>query len=140
MRWFPQLPILLLCCCSSPPEPSPYGPRPVRELARFEVLAENGVVGEARLLEIEDGSRGGRFYLVKNDQGQWLGYIDLDGRVYQRVPFSMTEVFRGAHPMEKALSLLYEQDSPLRLVPLVEGAPAEATARRPDPSQPPEQR
>jgi len=126
--------VALFGACAAPPEPPWLGPRPVTEVERWDVHQGSRRLGQMLLLEIQ-GTRPGDeavpFYHVQNAQGQWLGYVDADGRVYQRVPFSMTEVFRGIHPMEKALGLLYEESGPLMLataggVPV----PVEAAARR----------
>jgi hypothetical protein len=57
-----------------------------------------------------------RYYRAENRGHQWLGYVDLDGRVFQRLPFEEHEVFLGIYPMEKGLALLYEVDRPVRVL------------------------
>jgi len=109
MQWGASLGLALVAACSVPPPFEWGGPRPVREVERWEARSEGGRVGEVLLLEIQNPDGVVRFYQVQNGRGQWLGYIDDQGRVYQRVPFSMTETFRGILPMEKALALLYEE-------------------------------
>lgn len=133
MRWAVGMALVLLGACVAPPQPEWLGPRPVTEVERWDVLRGQRKLGQMLLLEIQGPGpeEAVPFYHVQNAQGQWLGYVDVDGRVYQRVPFSMTEIFRGIHPMEKALALLYEELGPLKLataggVPV----PVEAAARR----------
>ena len=125
--------MVLLGSCVARPVPEWYGPRPVTELERWDVQQGQRHLGQMLLLRIEGPvpDEAVPFYHVQNAQGQWLGYVDFDGRVYQRVPFSMTEIFRGIHPMEKALALLYEERGPLMLA-TAGGAsvPVEAAARR----------
>ncbi len=125
----------LLFACSETRQASPFDPRPVRELQQWEARVGDRVVGRVVAIEIEDPEHPEVYYQVRNVEGQWLGYVDGQLRVYQRVPFSMTELFRGAHPMEEGLALLYEEDDPIRLVPLdeagrVDSGAAEAAAER----------
>jgi hypothetical protein len=89
------------------------------------------------LIEIEDPRGNVRFYRAENLRGQWLGYIDPSGRVYQRVPFSMVEVFRGIHTMDGGLRLLYERDgASIAIVPADrDGQPREADAVRQPPAE-----
>lgn len=108
-----------------------YGPRPVRELDQWRVQVEDRPLGRLVLLEIEDPRGEVRFYRAENATGQWLGYIDTSGRVYQRVPFSMVEVFRGIHTMDKGLALLFEHGGGLEIVHLDrDGQPTAAGVRR----------
>lgn len=109
MQWAAGVGVLLLAGCVNSPTRGWEGPRPVVEVERWEARSEAKRLGSVLLLEIGGAGSGVRFYQVQNARGQWLGYIDLQGRVYQRVPFSMTETFRGIHGMEKALALLYEE-------------------------------
>ena len=130
MRWIfgVGLACLLSACAVTRPT-SEVAPRPVIEVDQWRVLAGDRFVGRVVLLEIQDPRSAVRFYQVRNPQGQWLGYVDSDGRVFQRVPFAMDEKFRGIHPMEKGLALLYEESAPLKLVPAQSGI-AEATGRK----------
>ncbi|MBI5850393.1 MAG: hypothetical protein HZB39_05050 [Planctomycetes bacterium] len=119
----------LLVACSSRPPLSPLDPRPVRERESWTAEVEGRAVGKVVLLEIEDPAGAVRLYRVENDSGQWLGWVDTAGRVWQRVPFREDDLFRGVYPMEKGLSLLYEVAVPVRLSPR-DGGPAEADHRR----------
>jgi len=131
MRWIVcgVVVTLLAACAGLPRGVDRFAPRPVRELERWDVQAGDKLVGSLRLLEIEDRTAPSQFYQVLNSHGQWLGYVDAQGRVFQRVPFLMTEQFRGIHPMEKGLALLYEEPGPLRLSH-AGGAVVDAAARR----------
>lgn len=133
MRWAAWTILALLGGCAAGPQPEWSGPRPVTEVDRWDVRAGGRYLGQMLLLQIEAPvpDEAVPFYQFQNAQGQWLGYVDVTGRVYQRVPFSMTEIFRGIHPMEKAIALLYEEPGPLTLA-TAGGAPVpvEAAARR----------
>lgn len=105
-KWAPALLVVAGACAGGPPaNPGPV-PRPVRELERWEVRSDGRAVGRLVLLEIPDPGGDLRFYRVESPGGQWLGFVDLRGRVYQRVPFSTTEVYRGMYTMREALDLL----------------------------------
>lgn len=120
--------LLLSSCVSTVTKGSPpVGPWPVLELERWNVHAGERFVGRLLLLEVQDQRSPVQIYQVQNAAGQWLGYLDAQGRVYQRVPFDMTERFRGIHSMEKGLALLYEERGPLRFARDVEAVDAVAT-------------
>ena len=57
-------------------------------------------------------------------RGNTLGFIDPAGRVFQRVPFSMAELYRGLHPMQEGLELLFERPGPFALRDVDDGASA----------------
>lgn len=115
--------------CRTKPGPGPLDPRPVVELESWRAEIDGDAIGRVVLIEIQDREQPTRMYRVESRNGQWLGWVDLTGRVWQRVPFELEDVFRGLYPMEKGLALLYEVDAPVRLVP--EGTTAaEATARK----------
>lgn len=118
MRSIPCLALVLVAGCAGAPPPDDLAPRPIHELGQWEVRAAGRPLGEIVEMEIEDPRAGPPFFQVRNAKGQWLGYIDADGRVFRRVPFSMEDQFAGIHPMEKALELLYEVPGPLELVPV----------------------
>jgi hypothetical protein len=83
------------------------------------------------LLEIDDPGAPIRMYRAENRAGQWLGYLDANLGVYQRVPFEDREVFRGVHTMEKGLALLYEVEDRVELIPVETGTATEAAIRFP---------
>lgn len=122
------------CRGGPPPSPGPT-PRPVREVERWEVRRDRRAVGRLVLLEIPDPHGALRFYRVESPDGQWLGFVDLRGRVYQRVPFSTTEVYRGMYTMREALNLLLgERDGSYAFaLRSRRGVPVEAVEERLDP-------
>lgn len=117
--------LVALVACAAPPAPSPaFGPRPVREVEQWNVRAHGRPIGKLVLLQVEDVGRGFSFYQVRNEHGQWLGAIDRQGRVWQRVPFATTEVFRGAWPLARGVALLCEAAGEVEIVPEDGAAPA----------------
>ncbi len=112
----------LAAACETPaPPPDPLAPRPVVEKRSWQVEHEGRSLGRVAELEIQDPSGPVTRFHVETPGGQWVGWIDGQGRVYQRVPFEDDDVFRGVHSMEKAVALLYEVEPPLRLVLVEEG-------------------
>jgi hypothetical protein len=107
----------------------------VRTAQRWEATLDGEVLGRVELLEIEDPVRPIRMYRAVTRSGQWLGYVDEQGRVFQRVPFEDREVFRGVYPMAEGLALLYEVDGKVGLAALAPSTAdrdaAEATIRFP---------
>lgn len=123
---------VLLAACSAPATDDPFAPRSVTENGRWTVQQDGETIGRVVLLEIDDPIEPILMYRAENDVGQWLGYVDAQGRVFQRVPFEDQERFRGIYPMEKGLALLYEVDGAVELIPIeASGAPAEAAVRFP---------
>lgn len=112
---------LLVGACEAPPRPDPLGPRAVRSLDRWQVEWRGDVLGQVVLLEIEDPDEPVRLHRAENVAGQWLGFVDARRRVWQRVPFEETEVFRGMYTLEQGLAVLYEVDGPVELVPVEAG-------------------
>ena len=119
---------LLTAACVAPVPEFDHAPRRVDELARWDVWSHGERVGEMLLLEIQDPRGEVSFYHVRNRNGQWLGFVDRQGRVYQRVPFSTTELFRGVHPMPQALALLCQVEGPVAVLPLEGSALGSAPA------------
>ena len=116
--------------CRGAPSPGPLDPRPVHVVERWTARDAQRVLGSVVLLEIEDAAGPVRLYRVENDSGQWLGWVDAQGRVFQRVPFEDDDLFRGVYPMEKGLALLYEVPSPVRLERKAQAAEASGTPDR----------
>ncbi|MCC6783971.1 MAG: hypothetical protein IT457_14095 [Planctomycetes bacterium] len=121
--------VALAASACSTPKPGPLDPRPVHERESWAAEANGTPLGRVVLLEIDDPAGPVRLYRVENASGQWLGWVDVAGRVWQRVPFQADEQFLGVYPMEKGLALLYEVEVPVRLAPQPDG-PAEASHRR----------
>lgn len=122
---------ILAASCSTPPPPDPYAPRAVTETARWRVSRDGTALGHLLLLEIDDPTEPIRMYRAENTAGQWLGYLDANLGVYQRVPFEESEVFHGIYPMKEGLALLYEVDGPVDLTPVDRPAAAEASVHIP---------
>ena len=113
---------VLAAACHSPRRPGPLDPRGVAIVESWRAEIAGRALGRVVLLEIQDPAAPVRLYRVENESGQWLGWVDAQGRVWQRLPFEPDDVFRGVYPMEKGLSLLYEVQVPVRLVQELEGA------------------
>ena len=117
-----------LSSCRSDPPLDPMQPRPVAEVDRWLVVADGESVGSIVLIEIEDPAGTVRFYRAESAAGQWLGFVDMSGRFFKRVPFRETEEYIGMYPMEKGLGLLFELDGPVSLrVPGGAGGAREAS-------------
>ena len=116
--------------CSSPQPADPLAPRAVHELGRWTVAQDGAELGSVVLLEIEDPIEPMRMYRVENAVGQWLGYVDAQGRVFQRVPFEEREVFRGIHPMNEGIALLFDRPAAVDLLPAGEATATEAAHRQ----------
>jgi hypothetical protein len=113
-------------CQSSPPAPPPHAPRPVVELARWQVWEGDRVVGYVRHLEIRDPSGPLPYYRIEDPNGRWLGHASATGRFTRRVPFEEEEQDIGVWSMPRGVGELVEAKSPVRLQPV----PVEADARR----------
>ncbi len=122
--------VVLSACAGLPPVPE-YAPRLVRSLQTFELWVDGRQVGAVTQLQIEDPSAPPPFFQVTNTHGQWLGHVDHQGRVYQRVPFSFDDVFRGVHPLTEGIGLLVGARGPVAIrTPRDAGvAPREAALR-----------
>lgn len=100
--------------CAATHRPSPLDPRLVHELERWRVASADGRdIGEVVLIQIDDPAEPVRLYRAENASGQWLGYVDEAGRVFQRLPFHETERFLGMYPMAEGLMLLFEETRPV---------------------------
>lgn len=120
----------LVAACHSPAlPPDPAAPRQVIDVQRFAVSKDGRRLGTLVQREIRDPQRPVRYYLVENAAGQWLGYVDEQGRFYRYEPFVERERFLGVYPMDKGLGLLYDVGAPLRIVP--EAREAAASRERP---------
>jgi hypothetical protein len=114
--------VVAASACRAGPPPNPLEPLPVVELDSWRVVLGDVPIGRVALIEIADPVSPVRLYWVENASGQWLGYVDLQGRVYQRVPFRERERFLGMYSMENGLPLLFECEGPVRLVGVAEAA------------------
>ncbi len=120
--------LLLVGCGSAPPPPQPYAPRPVVEVARWQIWIAGELKGHVVQLEIRDPSGPLPYYRVQDAQGRWLGHATMQGRFSRRVPFEDGEQDLGVWPMARGVAKLFEADAPAELRPVA----AEADARRED--------
>lgn len=132
-------PTPLACCllagltaCHSSPPPDPAAPRDVVDLERFAVSKDGRRLGSVVHREIRDPRAPVRYYMVENATGQWLGYVDAQGRVFRFEPFHAQERFLGIYTMDTGLGLLYDVDAPVRITAEPDGSRLrEASAPRP---------
>lgn len=101
--------------CAGQPEPAPEAPRPVRTVASYEVRGGGRELGTLLEMVIEDPRGPIKMWRVENQDRQFLGFADAQGRFYQRVPFADRERFLGMYPMESGLALLYETDAKITI-------------------------
>lgn len=107
----------LLSACLSETTRSDFEPWQGHDLARHAVFdAEGNRVGEVVHQRFTHGERSFERYEVRNAWAQPLGFIDVDGRVFQRQIFEEREVYRGMYPMDEGVALLLETESEVRLV------------------------
>ena len=110
--------LLLAGCVTTPVAPTPYGPRPVVELARWQVESQGAVIGEVIEFEIRDPDQPVRFYRVKDRAGRWLGHVTENGRFSRRVPFRDDEEDLGVYAMARGVALLFEAEASVQLKPV----------------------
>jgi hypothetical protein len=113
-------PLLLVACQTPPPAETPLAPRPVQELASWELRHREQPVGRLILLEIQDPQAPERWYRVENEARQWVGWVSPTGRFWRRVPFAEREQFLGVYPMAEGLARLLELEGTVA----IEDAPA----------------
>ncbi len=131
--------VLILAACTEYTVPLPddaeYFPRPVLEVARWQVRQEGEDLGFLVLLEIRDPAGPIRFYRVENAGRQWVGQVGLDGRFSRRVPFQDEEEDLGIYGMRRGLAVLYQVENSVghtvEISPL-EGAASKASLPRID--------
>lgn len=104
-------------CRSEPAARDDAAPREVVEVERFAVTKDGRRLGTLVQREIRDPRGPVRYYLVENEAGQWLGYLDAQGRLYRYEPFRTDERFLGVHTMDSGLALLYDVPAPVRIAP-----------------------
>lgn len=112
-------------CASEPPPPPPYAPRPVVEVARWQVWSRGEQVGSLVQFEIRDPKGPVPFYRILDLQGRWLGHATLQGRFSRRVPFQDGEQDLGVWPLARGVAELFEASAPVDLKPV----PVEAVHR-----------
>ena len=79
--------LLAACGSTEPPQQPAYAPRPVVELARWQVVRGDTPIGVVRHLEIRDPQGPLPFYRVEDLDGRWLGHASEGLRFTRRVPF-----------------------------------------------------
>jgi hypothetical protein len=113
-------------CSSAPPPSLPHAPRPVVELARWQVFDGERLVGMLKQLEIRDPSGPLGFYRVEDTQGRWLGHATPEGRFSRRVPFQDREEDLGVWSLSRGVTEIFEANATVRL----ERVALDADARR----------
>jgi hypothetical protein len=93
----------------------PAAPREVVVHGRFAVSKDGRRLGTMVHREIRDPRGPVQQFLVENEFGQWLGYLDAQGRVFRYEPFADEERFLGVYTMDSGLGLLYDVDAPVRI-------------------------
>jgi hypothetical protein len=125
----------LLAACAAPAPLPDHAPRPVHELAVWELTEEGQPVGRLLLLEIEDPAGPQRWYRVENRGRQWVGWVSPAGRFWRRVPFAEQEQFVGVYPMAEGLRLLLELERPVAIHAVPSGGAREAAHARETPAR-----
>ena len=123
-----SLAALAASCGTEPPPPPPYSARPVVEIARWQVVNGDAVIGRVLHLEIRDPQGPVGFYRVEDVQGRWLGFATMNGRFSRRVPFQDREEDLGVWPMARGTALLFDAASPVTLRPVAVDADARPSA------------
>lgn len=107
---------VLSACKSDPPAPMPpLAPRPVAELARWEVWSDGQLVGQVRKLEVRDPQQPVAFYRIEDLHGRWLGHASNEKRFSRRVPFRDDEEDLGVWAMERGVAELFDAKAPVEL-------------------------
>jgi len=121
------LSMLWLPACTSPPEPQPpHAPRPVVELARWQVFDGAQLLGVLIHLEIRDPEGPVPYYRIEDASGRWLGHATEQGRFSRRVPFQDTEQDLGVWSLARGVAKLFEAKADVQLKPVA----VDADARR----------
>lgn len=116
----------LVGCAGQPPAPPPYGPRPVVEVGRWQVVSAGQPVGYLVHFEIRDPTGPVPFYRILDLQGRWLGHATEQGRFSRRVPFQDDEEDLGVWSMAQGVARLVDASAPVDLKPIA----ADADLRR----------
>jgi hypothetical protein len=120
--------VALFAACQEAPPPQPeYAPRPVVELARWQVWLAGEAVGTVRHLEIQDPREPVRYYTIEDRQRRVLGEATANGRFSRRVPFQENGEDLGVWSLARGVGELFEAGAAADLRPV----PVEADARRP---------
>lgn len=117
---------LLAACAGAPGPAPPYAPRPVVELARWQVLDGQTPVGWLLHLEIRDPTGPLPYYRIEDPHGRWLGHATMQGRFSRRVPFQETEQDLGVWSLATGVGKLVAAQGTVELRPVA----AEASARK----------
>ncbi len=94
------------------PAPDPFAPRRLRPLATYRIQREGRFRGRLRKLEIPDPVRPTRIWLVENQWGQWVGWIDATGRAFALKPFKKEPVRVYTGSLEDCVKVLLGLDGP----------------------------
>lgn len=112
-------------CGSTEPQQQPaYAPRPVVELARWQVMRGDTPIGVVRQLEIRDPSGPLPFYRVEDLDGRWLGHATDGLRFSRRVPFQDQEQDLGVWSLPRGVAELLDAKGSVELKPIARDADA----------------
>ena len=94
------------------PAPDPFAPRKLRPLATYRVLREGRFQGRLRKLQIPDPVRPATLWLVENQWGQWVGWIDATGRAFALKPFEKEPVHVYTGNLQDCVEILLGLEGP----------------------------
>lgn len=118
--------VLAGCAAEPKPTPQPFAPRPVVEVARWQVLDGTEPVGYLLHLEIRDPQGAVPYYRIEDLDGRWIGHATEQGRFSRRVPFQDGEEDLGVWSLATGAGKLLEAKAKVELKPVA----AEASARK----------
>jgi hypothetical protein len=116
--------LLAACGSAEPAEPPPYAPRPVIELARWQVLCSDTPIGVVRHLEIRDPTGPLAYYRIEDLDGRWLGHATDAFRFSRRVPFQEQEQDLGVWSLPRGTAELLDAKGSVELKPVALDADA----------------
>ncbi len=110
---------LLAACGSAEPSPQPaYAPRPVVELARWQVLDGQAPIGWVKQLEIQDPTGPLAYYRIEDLAGRWRGHATPGLRFSRRVPFQDEEQDLGVWSLARGSGELLGAKGTVQLQPV----------------------
>ena len=100
------------CVLFRRPAPDPWAPRKLRPLATYRIQSEGRFLGRLRKLEVPDPARPVTVWLVENQWGQWVGWIDATGRAFALKPFKEEPVHVYTGSLEDCVKVLMGLEGP----------------------------
>ena len=114
----------LAACSSEAPQPPPYAPRPVVELARWQVMRGDTPIGVVKQLQIGDPQGPLVYYRIEDLGGRWLGHATDNLRFSRRVPFQDEEQDLGVWSLPRGVAQLLDANGTVELQPVARDADA----------------